>query len=89
MSELVSPASIASWPEPGAEMPASSTYLSIPKPLPKFIKIVNFGELHPLVRLRVSRIRQKHSHFRSEILRKIQHAGFQKINPCHLQRYEN
>jgi hypothetical protein len=24
MSELVSPASMASWPEPGAEMPASS-----------------------------------------------------------------
>jgi hypothetical protein len=24
MSELVSPASIASWPEPGAEMPASN-----------------------------------------------------------------
>jgi hypothetical protein len=23
MSELVSPASIASWPEPGAELPAS------------------------------------------------------------------
>jgi hypothetical protein len=28
MSELVSPASIASWPEPGAEMPASSFALT-------------------------------------------------------------
>jgi hypothetical protein len=27
MSELVSPASIASWPEPGAEMPASTRQL--------------------------------------------------------------